>query len=887
MIQQRMSQRNMTRTITQIIQRLSLTGVRSLIVLAIPVLPITSAQAQIRPDATLANPTVTRTQNNTIIITGGTQAGRNLFHSFQRFSVPSGRVASFRLVDSGIANIISRITGASPSRINGAIEVLQANGSPGSANLFLINPNGIIFGANASLNLGGSFFATTADRIVFADGIAFSAVTPTPSLLTVSVPVGLQLGQSPGQIQIRAGANLIIDDLNNPPPGGLQVGAGQTLALVGSRIVIPSGFLRAAGGRVALGSVERGSLGLSQTGAGWRLEEAVGALGEIQLSQGALVSVSGTANRGGGTIQIQGRQVTLTGESLLVADTVDRHAGAIEIRADNFRMDELSAIASQTQGSGRTAHIDIKTDRLSLRNGAYIAITTAGTGSGGNLTVQAADAIELSGGFPNGRTWEPSGLFNQVGNPDLPNVEGRGGNIAIATPALRLLEGAQINVSTFALGNAGSIQIDAATVEIDGVALNNGQRFAPEGLPFGSGIFAGTGRFSRGQGGTLRLTTDELSIRNGAVLQTTTFGAGDAGNLSVQAAEWIEVTGTDVGEQFPSAIIAASGGIPNVLAEGFPEATGRGGTLQIQTGELRVTDGAAIAVGSLNANEATARGGGTATIQANLIDLSDEGRILTETASGNGGNIRLSARDLIALRNRSQISTTAGSDRAGGDGGNITVDANYLVSALSENNDITANAYTGDGGNIRITATGIFGIVARSGLTNQSDITASSALGVDGSIEINAPNITPSRELAVPPTLAVNAQLDQRCQPRRATTGQLIQTGQGGLAPALGEGSAGETWEDLRPAPWIQASDLARADSELLLPEVLPPESLLPEALPSESLLPEASGLTPATPVLEAQGWGINAKGQVILTIDSPAITPYSSWQSPAQCQRL
>jgi filamentous hemagglutinin family protein len=224
--------------------------------------------AQIVPDTTLGseNSRVTGISPTIDQINGGATRGTNLFHSFQEFNVGEGRSAYFTN-PAGIENILTRVTGTNPSNILGTLGI-----TGGNANLFLINPNGIIFGQNASLDVGGSFTATTANAIKLGDTGLFSASEPaTSNLLTVRPSALFFNAVAPGAIVNQSLAQSLSGQTNSlDGPVGLQVPIGKTLALIGGNVAIEGGNLTAAGGIIELGSVAGvGEVSLSEIGNRW------------------------------------------------------------------------------------------------------------------------------------------------------------------------------------------------------------------------------------------------------------------------------------------------------------------------------------------------------------------------------------------------------------------------------------------------------------------------------------------------------------------------------------------------------------------------------------------------------------------------------------------
>ena len=742
------------------------------------VAPSDRTSAQITPDATL--PTSV-TGNPNFIITGGTQAGNNLFHSFREFSVPTGGSAFFdNALD--VKNILSRVTGSSISSIDGKI---QANGT---ANLFLLNPNGIIFGPNASLDIGGSFLGSTASSINFADGSQFRASNPQASpLLTVSVPIGLGFGSNPGAIRVQGtGHSLTIADASFAPftrgdsNSGLRVNPGQTLALVGGDVSLEGGTLTAEAGRIELGSVARGVVSLSPSPVGWTLGyQGVRNFQDIQLSKQALADASGVS---GGSIQLQGRNIELRdGSIVLIQNQGSQPAGSISVNAsDSLKVDGTSpdvnitsGLNSESIGDGKAGNIEVSTRQLVLQNGGLIqrrTFSSVSSGSSGDIgvNVKASDSAQLVGVSPLNPT-----IVSSISDASFSS--GNSGGISVSTGQLDVLNGASIVSSSFGTGDAGNVTVNASkSVQVIG--------FDPSIFLAQSNISSLTLR--EGNAGSVTINTARLAIRDGGTVASSTFASGSAGSITVNASKSVEVSGTVPGSINPSGIASSATLLDAVTRQalGLPDKpSGDSGDVTINTRQLKVTDGALINV----RNDGTGTAG-RIVVNAHSILLDNKAAITARSGeSGEGeneANITLNVRDALILRRNSQISAEASGEQRGG---NITINAGAIAAVPGEDSDITASAPGGTGGRITINAQGIFGLQVSPTLTPKNDITAfGKTPELNGTVQINTPEINLQGALNqlngnfVTPEQAIASSCLAR---RNAQQGSFTVTGTGGL----------------------------------------------------------------------------------------------------------
>ncbi|AFZ02490.1 filamentous hemagglutinin N-terminal domain-containing protein [Calothrix sp. PCC 6303] len=851
----------------------------------------TSVNAQVIPDATLKT-TVLENGNN-FTITDGNRVGNNLFHSFSQFSIPSKGSAFFNNA-SDIQNIFSRVTGGSVSNIDGLI---KANGS---ANLFLLNPSGIIFGQNASLNIGGSFVGTTAESLLFADGSKFSATNPVDSpLLTISVPVGLQIGSKSSSINVN-GAKLAIPAKN-------------TFALVGNNLTFDKSTITASDSRVELGSVAANNIvGLSTNTAGFNLDyNAVTQFQNMNFSNAAKIDASG---KQGGAIVLQGQKITLSDSSTITSHTSGTSSGqGILVKAsDSLEIIGRAALSntgiaadSQVNATGRGGDITIEAPIVNILNGAQINTRTHGIGDSGNIAVKSTTVNVIGEAIhvPTRLRFSASTIASNTMN----GSKGGGGNVTVDATQVNIRNGAELRSSARGTGDGGNIIVTAKNLNVTGETATNEPAFL-------TGMSTSIRENATGRGGDIILNVEKLEVLNGPGIRTGTYGEGISGDIIVNANE-VTLAGSSSAGVSTRFFASTNGNYDVVTTKLISLGKGQGGNIFLNTAKLNLLDGGRISTStetygqagniSIQANiiniagvsqvpsgqlrytldatgpsglSASSTGPGTAgsvyvttqdlslsdrgeivvsglgsgdagnmLIQSNRINLDLASKLRSESNAVEGGNIDLQVRDVLLMRRGSFISAEAGGT---GNGGNITINAPNIIGL--ENSDIIANAVKGRGGNIQIATQGIIGLEYRNLLNpievSSNDITASSKYNVNGTVQINNVGIDPNSGLIELPENVTDSsqQIVSGCSENQGSS--FVATGRGGIPqnPSLdvrSDTSGGlyslRTWSDIRDI------------------------SAYRKTQPVQAKIPQ----TPET-LVQATGWYRNAQGKIELVAD-------------------
>ena len=581
---------------------------------------------------------------------------------------------------------------------------------------------------------------------------------------------------------------------------------------------------------------------------------------KIDIPSGTYNLVRGGGVGAGGDINITAETLSLTNGALVKASTFgDGNAGNVNLRIrnrisfDGGNGENSSGVYSRVEdyrAVGNAGNIQIATSFLSVTNGAVITASTEGKGNAGNIAIYVSNNSVFDGlgalyplTLNSGeviQVQQSSGVYSSVKTTGV----GTGGNINLFTRSLSIANGGVIVTRTEGQGRAGNITVNAADfVTVDGVGSDNSS----------SALLAPTEPGAGGRGGDITVNTNFFRVSNGAVVNSqtqneydggniainanvfeatgggqaiaTTRSSGQAGNLTVNAADRIILSGSDRNfsdraSLFNTNIVGNNEG----AATGLFASTGKDSTGA--GGNLNIRTGQLIVRDSAQVT-VSADGQGAAgnlRIAADSIRLNN-GTITATTQAGNFGNITVQTRDL-QLRRHSQITTNAFGTATGG---NINIEAG-TVAAL-ENSDIRANAIRGRGGNIVINTEAIF-------RSFDSEIDASSELGIDGNVELKTPDIDPVKGLNQPETPGVPPQPARGCQTSGQRASRFVITGRGGLPPS--------------PSDRVSGSDEDNFDA--------------------------------AEPLVEAQGWIINAKGEVELVANSAVVVPYSPGGAPPIC---
>ncbi|MEM8806230.1 MAG: filamentous hemagglutinin N-terminal domain-containing protein [Cyanobacteria bacterium P01_G01_bin.38] len=578
---------------------------------------------QVTPDnISPTNSIVSSTDATNFVVDGGLLIDGNQLHRFSSFSIPTAGSVTFD--GTSVQNIFSLVTGNSVSDVGGAIKAI------GGANFFLINPNGIIFGPNASLEIGGSFLASTAEDVLFPNGEQFSATqTPMESpLLSISMPIGLQFGNIAGPIINRsnaspAGAVNFVGD-----PVGLSVQPNQTIAFIGNELLFEGGNLTTPGGHIELGSVAPDSIvSIVLLDQRWILDyQDEQNFHDIRLSQESILDASGS----GGSLNARGHNIEIANRSGILNFTLGAiDGGDVVLQASESveLLDDLSGIFFTVfpGSTGNGGNLLIEAQRLVLQDGAVISGGTSGSGAGGELLINASESVEL---FGTGN-FAPTLITSSTDSPS------NGGNLTINTAKLTLLDGAQVQAATFGVGQGGTLTVNASEfIEVNGIGSTLSEPKLSSGLFASSGV-EGFALASAGNGGDLRLNTNELTLQNEAQVSVNSLDISNAGNLTIDANRvWLDNRAQITAE-------AASGNGGNLRLQNVDTLLLRNNSLISTTAGFGNGDG----------------NGGNIDIDARFIITLPNGDtdIIANAVQGRGGNINIASSGLLGIAPRRAV----------------------------------------------------------------------------------------------------------------------------------------------------------------------------------------------------------------------------------------
>ena len=613
----------------------------------------------------------------------------NVFHSFSEFNINNGQTAEFTGLDgidpAAIHNVLARVTGLSQSNING---VLRTSSMP-NANFFLMNPNGVVFGPGAKLDIAGSFVVTTANEIRLADDTAvFKAEAGVADdTLTIAAPAAFGfLNESPAAITIESTQDEVVE---------LTAADGKALSVIGGDVEIRKGQLKAESGRLHVTSV--GSAGeVSMDTEHQILDQSLDTfeeLGDIHMLDGARVEVTGS----GGQIDVRAENLRIEsgalihssiarGDGLAPGGNINVDATHITIDGAGIRPDFIpiilkTGIQSDTIGffgAGPGGDIQIRTDTLEINGYGGIATYSFNASPAGDIDI-SAQQILMSGKttvapvtlveietpqtsqFGIGSSSNPEILEFSMTSSIASFTDGAGaaGNIDIRDALnIDLSDSATIANVALRSGSGGNITLSA-----DSIFVTQGSTVAE------TAILAATlsEAADAGDAGNIMIDAQNLMLMDGGLISTDTLGAGRGGDLTIMADNMI-LDGSASGDIF-------TGIFMNVLIG----STGVGGNLTIENSEGGPINSLVIRSALMSTATFGSGRGGNINIQSDELLIDGDGifaMISTATVNdGDSGSIDITAGDLKIIGGGIVATTTFGNK----DAGNIKIEADTVL----------------------------------------------------------------------------------------------------------------------------------------------------------------------------------------------------------------